>query len=128
MTDLTIYFIIPLGLIFTFGISAIILNQKQIFERYDNDYQIYLNYLREIQGWTFEHNAQSAKNDGRIIDRLDSISYDLAKILNKKNKALLTASDRGKIDEIIMALTTLGEEKMINYDEEIDFLNKIRNL
>lgn len=127
-TDLTIYAFILIGLlIFIFGI-AIMLNQKHIFERYDNDHQIYLNYLRETQGWVYEHNAQSAKNGGRIIDRLDSISYDLAKILNKKNKALLTASDRGKIDEIIMALTTLGEEKMINYDEEIDFLNKIRNL
>ena len=127
MNDLTIYFIILMGLIFMFGI-AIMVNQKNIFKRYDNDYQIYLNYLRETQGWTFEHNAQSAKNDGRIIDRLDNISYDLDKILNKKNKVLLTASDRGKIDEIILALTTLGQEKMINYDEEIDFLNNIRKL
>lgn len=126
MTDLTIYFIIPLGLIFTFGISAIILNQKQIFERYDNDYQIYLNYLREIQGWTFEHNAQSAKNDGRIIDRLDDISYDLDKVLNTKKK-LLTAADRGKIDEIILALENYEEEKLINYKEEIDFLTDIKS-
>lgn len=127
MTDLTIYFIILMGLIFIFGI-AIAVNQNHIFERYDNDYQIYLNYLRETQGWVYEHNAQSSKNGSRIIDRLDSISYDLAKILNKKNKTLLTASDRGKIDEIIMALNTLGKEKMINYDEEIDFLNNIRKL
>lgn len=127
MADLTIYFIILLGLIFTFGISAIILNQKQIFERYDNDYQIYLNYLRETQGWTFEHNAQSAKNDDRIIDRLDDITYTLDKVLNNKKK-LLTAADRGKIDEIILALENYEEEKLINYKDEIDFLNKIRNL
>ena len=127
MSDLTIYFIILMGLIFIFGI-AIMVNQKHIFERYDKDYHVYMNYLRETQGWVFEHNAQSAKNDGRIIDRLDDISYDLDKILNKKNKALLTASDRGRIDEIIMALTTLEDEKMINYNEEIDFLNKIRKL
>lgn len=125
MTDLTIYFIILMGLIFIFGI-AIMVNQKHIFERYDNDYQIYLNYLRETQGWTFEHNAQSAKNDDRIINRLDNISYDLAQIRNNK-KILLTAADRGKIDEIIMALTTLGEEKMISYTEEIEFLLKLRN-
>lgn len=125
MTDLTIYFIILMGLIFIFSI-AIMVNQKHIFERYDNDYQIYLNYLRETQGWTFEHNAQSAKNDDRIINRLDNISYDLAQIRNNK-KILLTAADRGKIDEIIMALTTLGEEKMISYTEEIEFLLKLRN-
>lgn len=125
MTDLTIYFIILMGLIFIFGI-AIMVNQKHIFERYDNDYQIYLNYLRETQGWTFEHNAQSAKNDDRIINRLDNITYDLAQIRNNK-KILLTAADRGKIDEIIMALTTLGEEKMISYTEEIEFLLKLRN-
>ena len=125
MTDLTIYFIILMGLIFIFGI-AIMVNQKHIFERYDNDYQIYLNYLRETQGWTFEHNAQSAKNDDRIINRLDNISYDLAQIRNNK-KILLTAADRGKIDEIIMALTTLGEEKMISYTEEIEFLLKLKN-
>lgn len=125
MTDLTIYFIILMGLIFIFGI-AIMVNQKHIFERYDNDYQIYLNYLRDTQGWTFEHNAQSAKNDDRIINRLDNISYDLAQIRNNK-KILLTAADRGKIDEIIMALTTLGEEKMISYTEEIEFLLKLRN-
>lgn len=123
-TDLTIYFTIVMGLIFIFGI-AIMVNQKHILERYENDYNVYINYLRETQGWVFEHIAQSAKNDDRIIDRLDHISYDLGKILNNK-KMLLTAADRGKIDEIIMALTTLGEEKMINYDEEINFLNNIR--
>lgn len=127
MTDLTIYFIILMGLIFGFGIG-IMINQNHFFERYEKDYHDYLNYLRETQGWVFEHNAQSAKNDDRIINRLDNISYDLDKILNKKNKVLLTASDRGKIDEIILALTTLGDEKMINYDEEIDFLNEIRKL
>lgn len=125
-TDLTIYFIIVMGLIFIFGI-AIMVNQKHIFERYDKDYHVYMNYLRDTQGWTFEHNAQSAKNDDRIINRLDNISYDLDKIRGDKKK-LLTAADRGKIDEIIMALTTLGEEKMISYTEEIEFLLKLRNL
>jgi len=125
-TDLTIYFIILMGLIFIFGI-AIMANQKYIFKRYENDYNVYINYLKETQDRVYEHDAQSAKNDNRIIDRLDDISYDLDKILNNK-KILLTAADRGKIDEIIMALNTLGEEKMINYDEEIKFLLKLRNL
>ena len=128
MSDLAIYllFVLMGGLIFIFGIF-IMLNQKHIFERYEKDYNDYLNYLKEIQGWVYEHNAQSAKNDDRIINRLDNISYDIDKIRNNK-KILLTAADRGKIDEIIMALTTLGEEKMISYTEEIEFLLKLRNL
>lgn len=124
-TDLTIYFIILMGLIFIFGI-AIMVNQKYIFERYEKDYHGYMNYLRETQDRVFEHDAQSAKNDDRIIDRLDDISYDIDKILNNK-KISLTAADRGKIDEIVMALNTLGEEKMISYTEEIEFLLKLRN-
>lgn len=124
MTDLTIYFFVLLVLIIIYG-YFIMDNQKHIFERYEKDYNDYLNYLKEIQGWVYEHNAQSAKNDDRIINRLDNISYDLDKIRNNK-KILLTASDRGKIDEIIMALTTLGEEKMISYTEEIELLLKLR--
>lgn len=38
----------------------------------------------------------------------------------------LTASDRGKIDEIVEALRYLETEHLINYSEEIDFLYKIR--
>ena len=38
----------------------------------------------------------------------------------------LSAADRGIIDEIIFALNSLGEEKMISYHKEIEFLNKIR--
>ena len=125
MTDLTIYFFILLGLIMIYG-YFIQNNQKHILERYDKDYHNYLNYLRETQDRVYEHNAQSAKNDDRIIDRLDYISYDLEKVLGDK-KTLLTASDRGKIDEIIMALRSLGNEKMISYTEEIELLLKLRN-
>ena len=125
MTDLTIYFIILMGLIFIFGI-AIMINQKYIIERYNKDYHDYMNHLKETHSCVYEHYGQSAKNDDRIIDRLDHISYDIDKICNNK-KMLLTAADRGKIDEIIMALNTLGEEKMISYTEEIEFLLKLRN-
>ena len=104
-TDLTIYFIIVMGLIFIFGI-AIMVNQKHILERYENDYHVYLNYLRETQGWVFEHIAQSAKNDDRIINRLDNISYDLNKVLNKMN----IASDRGKNDDEMFNYKDLVEK------------------
>lgn len=40
----------------------------------------------------------------------------------------LSAADRGIIDEIIFALNSLGDEKMISYHKEIEFLNKIRKL
>lgn len=126
MTDLTIYFIILMGLIFIFGI-AIAVNQKHIFERYENDYHDYMNHLKEIQGWVYEHNAQSAKNDDRIIDRLDHISYDIGKVCNDENHKLLTTSDRGTIDEIITALRSLGNEKMISYTKEIELLLKLKN-
>ncbi len=35
----------------------------------------------------------------------------------------ITAADRGIADEIIFALKTLGEEKMISYDKEIEWLS-----
>lgn len=43
-------------------------------------------------------------------------------------KIIMSAADRGTIDEIIFALKTLGNEKMISYAKEIKFLNKIRKL
>lgn len=39
---------------------------------------------------------------------------------------LLSARDRGRIDEIIKALKFLEEDKMICYADEIEFLKKIR--
>ena len=40
----------------------------------------------------------------------------------------ITAADRGTAEEIILALNTLGEEKMISYDKEIEWLNKLKEL
>lgn len=39
---------------------------------------------------------------------------------------LMSARDRGRIDEIIKALEFLAEDKMICYADEIEFLKKIR--
>lgn len=39
---------------------------------------------------------------------------------------LMSARDRGRIDEIIKALKFLEEDKMICYADEIEFLKKIR--
>lgn len=43
------------------------------------------------------------------------------------NTTLMSARDRGRIDEIIKALEFLAEDKMICYADEIEFLKKIRS-
>ena len=40
----------------------------------------------------------------------------------------MSAADRGVVDEIILALSILGEEKMVSYDKEIEWLIKLREL
>lgn len=74
---------------------------------------------------------------------LDNISYlrrvgykiytleeweELNKHENTNNPAILSARDRGYIDEIIRALINYGDEKMISYHEEIEFLKRIRKM
>ncbi len=44
----------------------------------------------------------------------------------KENVKSLSSYERGRIDNIILALRTLEEEKLISYTEEINFLFKIR--
>ena len=39
---------------------------------------------------------------------------------------MLSAAERGTIDEIILALENLGEEKMISFGKEIELLEKLR--
>ena len=39
----------------------------------------------------------------------------------------MNASDKGKIEEIVLALTAFGSEKMISYDKEIDWLMNLPN-
>ena len=45
-------------------------------------------------------------------------------------KALIqmSAADRGIIHEIIFALKTLEDEKMISYHKEIEWLNQLRKM
>ena len=50
------------------------------------------------------------------------------KILGKGAFIQMSAADRGVVDEIILALNTLGEEKKISYDKEIEWLIKLREL
>ncbi len=50
------------------------------------------------------------------------------KVLGKGAFIQMSAADRGIVDEIILALNTLGEEKMISYDKEIEWLIKLKEL
>ncbi len=50
------------------------------------------------------------------------------KVLGKGAFIQMSAADRGIIEEIKLALNTLGEEKMISYDKEIEWLNKLKEL
>ena len=50
------------------------------------------------------------------------------KVLGKGAFIQMSAADRGVVDEIILALNTLGEEKMISYDKEIEWLIKLKEL
>ena len=50
------------------------------------------------------------------------------KIIGKGSFIEMSAADRGIVDEIILALNTLGEEKMISYNKEINWLKELRRL
>ena len=50
------------------------------------------------------------------------------KVLGKGAFIQMSAADRGVVDEIILALNTFSEEKMISYDKEIEWLVKLKEL
>lgn len=50
------------------------------------------------------------------------------KVIGKGSFIKMSAGDRGVIDEIIVALITLGDEKCISYDREINWLKELREL
>ena len=71
-----------------------------------------------------EHVKDAPKNEALL-----AVGLDIAEWADKHpQNPQLSAADRGIIDEIIFALNSLGKEKMISYDKEIEFLNKIRKL
>lgn len=49
-------------------------------------------------------------------------------VLDKGTFIQMSAADRGIVDEIILALNTLGEEKMISYEKKIEWLIKLKEL
>lgn len=63
--------------------------------------------------------AENQQKLSRQIDR----TYNRS----KESSRYLSSYERGRIDDIILALRTLGNEKFISYTEEINLLFKIRN-
>lgn len=50
----------------------------------------------------------------------------IRKEMTNTSSSILSAGDRGRIDEIIKALEALEQDKMLCYSDEIDFLKRIR--
>ena len=50
------------------------------------------------------------------------------KVIGKGAFIQMSAADRGVVNEIILALNTLAEEKMISYYKEIEWLTKLKEL
>lgn len=50
------------------------------------------------------------------------------KVLGKGVFIQMSAADKGIVDEIILALNTLGEEKKISYDKEIEWLIQLTSI
>lgn len=63
-----------------------------------------------------------------VIQYINNIIEYNMKVLGKGAFIEMSAADRGVIDEIILALNTLGEEKIISYDKEINWLNELKKL
>ena len=69
------------------------------------------------------------QNASIIAENQQKLSRQIDRKYNefKESSKLLSSYERGRIDDIILALRTLGNEKCISYTEEINFLLKIRN-
>lgn len=76
----------------------------------------------------YEDGILQSKRSGMPLDTFDVIHvakhfFELGMSVSNP----ITASDRGIANEIIFALKALGEEKMISYDKEIEWLrNKVK--
>lgn len=94
---------------------------------YETDVKIHAMHWN---GYCFAYKVYLADEEEWIT--ADDIAYKVEKdktpVISGTIKAtLLSARDRGRIDEIIKALKFLEEDKMICYADEIEFLNKIRS-
>ena len=55
------------------------------------------------------------------------LEYNM-KVIGKGSFIEMSATDRGIIIEIISALKAFGEENLVSYDREIEWLTKLKEL
>ena len=98
-------------------LSAELDEMKEDIEFLRNEWKTNKRYFRDEPG-------QTTTED--VIKRVYEFAWSKRGIFEyEKNR--LSAEEIGIIDEIIFALKTLGEEKMISYAKEIKFLNKLKD-
>lgn len=98
-------------------LSAELDEMKEDIEFLTNEWKTNKRYFRDEPG-------QTTTED--VIKRVYEFAWSKrGNFEYEKNR--LSAAEIGIIDEIIFALKTLGEEKMISYAKEIKFLNKLKD-
>ena len=98
-------------------LSAELDEMKEDIEFLRNEWKTNKRYFRDEPG-------QTTTED--VIKRVYEFAWSKRRIFEyEKNR--LSAAEIGIINEIILALKTLGEEKMISYAKEIKFLNKLKD-
>lgn len=90
---------------------------KEDIEFLRNEWKTNKRYFRDEPG-------QTTTED--VIKRVYEFAWSKRGIFEYEKKCL-SAAEIGIIDEIILALKTLGEEKMISYAKEIKFLNELKD-
>lgn len=85
--------------------------------------------IERLKNELIQASCKSEYDDGRISAFEDTILF-IDSLPNEEvnEKTTFCASERGTIDEIIFALKSLGNEKMISYHKEIEFLQKVRKM
>ena len=77
-----------------------------------------VDFIKEFYAFSEKHKLMDKGIEFSDIEKTASFFFQLG--LKASNP--ITAADRGIVNEIIFALNTLGEEKMISYDKEIEWL------
>lgn len=96
-------------------------------DEYETDVRILAMHWN---GYSFAYKVYLEDEEEWITadDIVYKVEPDKTPVISGPIKAtLLSARDRGRIDEIIKALEFLAEDKMICYADEIEFLKKIRS-
>ena len=107
---------------------------KSGYEDNIEDFNELLSFLDnlEVKEDDLEKEIELVKGDYEQVDVAWNNDFDfIAKHFFELGLSVnnpIIAADRGIVEEIILALNTLGEEKMISYDKEIEWLNKIKEL